>query len=340
MGEMTGSRLKEQALLIGPQRALVGVLTPPMEGAPPQDVTVVILNSGVIHRVGANRLHVELARDLARAGFRVLRFDLNGIGDSPPRSDAGLSILDAVMKDIRDAIDHVAGQHGRVALFGLCSGAGHALVYAPQDERVTALILLDLWIPRTRRYHWQRAWKRLTGRRGWINLLRGRHPLVRRAIRVVRDRLTVAEPLAANANGAHADGLPDDLTPTVTEAEGKKLVADAFRPLLARKVPILAVFTAGLEDQHNYATQLFDAFDGIDFGDRVQLEWFPSSDHTFSSLVDRRRLQAAVVAWISGVRMNKRVDHAERTTLIVAALWLASSSAALSVLSPRFFQMN
>ena len=112
---------REQAILLGPRRSLVGVLTPPVEGSPPRDRAVVILNSGIIHRVGANRLHVELARELARAGFRVLRFDLSGIGDSPARSDAGASILDSVMQDIREAVDHVAGKDGRVAIFGLCS---------------------------------------------------------------------------------------------------------------------------------------------------------------------------------------------------------------------------
>ena len=47
---------------------------------------VVLLNAGIIHRIGPNRLYVQLARRLASRGHAVLRFDLAGIGDSEPPS--------------------------------------------------------------------------------------------------------------------------------------------------------------------------------------------------------------------------------------------------------------
>src|SRR5690606_31730993 len=98
---------------------------------------VVILSAGIIHRVGPNRLHVELARALSAAGCTSLRFDLSGIGDSEKRSD-GLPPLDASLADIREAADWLQATRGvdQLILVGLCSGADQGLIYAGGDPRV------------------------------------------------------------------------------------------------------------------------------------------------------------------------------------------------------------
>jgi len=338
---------REQALLLGPRRSLVGVLTPPVEGAPARDRAVVILNSGIIHRVGANRLHVELARDLARAGFRVLRFDLSGIGDSPARTDPGESILDSVMQDIRDAVDHVAGKDGRVVIFGLCSGAAHGLLYAPRDERIAGLVLIDLWIPHTRKYHVVRTWRRVSARQGWLNLITGRHPMVRRLAQIVRDQLGLASngELAASGRADAPPRAPNDLESGIdseagastTEAEVRTLWQNALRALIARRLPVLGVFTAGLENQHNYANQLFDAFDDLKFGEEFRVEWFPDSDHTFSSPERRGRLRSMVVSWMSNAPANANADlttpRGDRARSLIASLWLAVAAGASSTLT-------
>ena len=75
--------MTEQVLLFGTNRCLVGMLTEPEKSQVPADLPAFILfNAGLLHRVGPNRLHVTLARRLARRGFPVLRFDFSGIGDS------------------------------------------------------------------------------------------------------------------------------------------------------------------------------------------------------------------------------------------------------------------
>lgn len=93
------NQIREQALLLGPRKSLVGIIAvspSPLPDAP----MVVILNSGIIHRVGAHRVYVPLSRALAAAGFPVLRFDLSGIGDSENRVDM-LSPFEASLADIR-----------------------------------------------------------------------------------------------------------------------------------------------------------------------------------------------------------------------------------------------
>ena len=56
--------------------------------AGPNAPTMVILSSGILHRPGASRLYVQIARALAEDGFTSLRFDFSGIGDSAVRRDA------------------------------------------------------------------------------------------------------------------------------------------------------------------------------------------------------------------------------------------------------------
>src|ERR1700683_3003922 len=96
--------IHDQAVMIGARQTLVGVVTQPAEHEPGDRPVFVILNSGIIHRVGHHRMYVTLARALAEAGYQVLRFDLSGIGDSKCRGD-GLSPLEGVLADVREVVD-------------------------------------------------------------------------------------------------------------------------------------------------------------------------------------------------------------------------------------------
>src|SRR5689334_20064244 len=69
----------ENAIVFGGDVRLVGIVTTPAETRADR-TGVILLNAGVVHRVGPNRLYVTLARRLAQAGLTVLRFDHSGIG--------------------------------------------------------------------------------------------------------------------------------------------------------------------------------------------------------------------------------------------------------------------
>ena len=138
----------EQAVLLGPANSLVGVITHPAATAcRPGTPLFVILNAGIIHRIGPNRMSVALARALARDGFRTLRFDLSGLGDSEPRKD-DLPLLEATMADITSVLDSMSSSDPalRVVLLGLCSGADHSVIYAASDRRVVGVVLRVLVI--------------------------------------------------------------------------------------------------------------------------------------------------------------------------------------------------
>ncbi len=79
--------MRETICNFGPKNSLFGILTTPDEnvrvaGAP----IALILNAGIVHRIGPFRLHVDIARRLASKGYSTLRLDLSGLGDSAPRT--------------------------------------------------------------------------------------------------------------------------------------------------------------------------------------------------------------------------------------------------------------
>src|ERR1700761_3289628 len=95
-------KFSEQVVRLGKHRSLVGIMA--RTAVPGERITVVILNTGIAHRVGHHRMFVTLARLLAREGFSVLRFDFSGIGDSEPRLD-NLPPLASSLADLHEVLD-------------------------------------------------------------------------------------------------------------------------------------------------------------------------------------------------------------------------------------------
>ena len=110
-----------------------------------QPIGVVIVVGGPQYRIGSHRQFTLLARDLAAAGFPVLRFDYLGMGDS----DGAWRDFDAIRADIGIAVDnlmqHEPGLAG-VVLWGLCDAASANAFYAVHDRRVVGQIALNPWV--------------------------------------------------------------------------------------------------------------------------------------------------------------------------------------------------
>jgi hypothetical protein len=80
--------VKERAHTFGSHQGLVGITCEPDAGPGLDLPGFIFFNIGLNHRVGPQRVQVELARALAVQGFASLRFDLSGLGDSAPRGDS------------------------------------------------------------------------------------------------------------------------------------------------------------------------------------------------------------------------------------------------------------
>ena len=137
--------MNEQAAVLGKSSPLIGIITEPANLAAAADrPAVVIMNSGIVHRVGPGRGMVRLARDLAGRGSVVVRFDHSGIGDSPSRQDHTPWPRNTIV-EAREVMDDLSRRYGsrQFILMGICSGALTSFHVAREDPRVVGAVLMN-----------------------------------------------------------------------------------------------------------------------------------------------------------------------------------------------------
>jgi pimeloyl-ACP methyl ester carboxylesterase len=280
------TEFKEQVALLGRDSSLVSIIARPATAAVGDRPVVVILNTGIIHRVGHHRMYVTMARALAAAGHTVVRFDFNGIGDSPPAKDR-MQPLAACVEQIGDVIDSIARTYHTKSyiLVGLCSGADHAVLHAFKDERVVGLVLMDPTLPPTLRYYFHYLLQRLTRASSWLSVATGNSGLLR-MVTTHMARLLKAE-----------GKTPETLT--LQNLQFSPHLAQSYRAAAQRRVKMLAVFTC-VSPRHTYPHQMLDAFPETGRGG-LRLEYFPESDHQFSPPQARARLQRVIADWLESV---------------------------------------
>ena len=131
---------------------LFGIVHHPSPGKP-RPTPVILLSPGIKSRVAPHRLYVKLARRLAGMGFRVLRFDFSGLGDSEglvheatAAEFYGTVQLGRYVRDTQAAMDWMEKEYraSRFILAGLCGGAITGLLAGANDVRVDSLIGLGL----------------------------------------------------------------------------------------------------------------------------------------------------------------------------------------------------
>jgi len=286
--------VRDEVVRLGPEGQLVGIVSHPASGAsfarpaptPPAAprLAFIILNAGVLHRVGPHRLHVLLARRIAATGLAGLRLDLGGIGDSIASSDAA-SFRESAVADTRAAMTGLAStlDAERFVLFGVCSGADNAIATAIADERVAGIVLVD---PPT-----------YATRRGQLRYLRTRalelgnaREVVRWAAKVAERRLRLAIALLGRRTVDDAPSEGRELPPVATYGAQLTALAD-------RGVRILAVFSGIHGARYNHADQLFELFPAL--RGRIDVKYFPAANHTFTELDAQRELIDVVTGWMT-----------------------------------------
>ncbi|QDU24172.1 alpha/beta fold hydrolase [Urbifossiella limnaea] len=278
--------MTEQAFCFGPDESLVGVTTDPLPDRVRPDAPVVLwLNSGVLHHVGPFGWYATLARRLAGRGIRSFRFDLAGLGDSAPRSDAQ-ETLDRAIRDVAGAMDLLARERAarRFVLVGLCSGAMLAQHVAARDERVAGAAFIDGYGFRTPGYYLRHYGKRLLKWRSWVNAAR----------RVVRPRPAPA------GNAEDRRLLFDQYFFRFPPADrGRELFATA----VARGTRFLYLYTGGVESYFNHPRQFSEMFGRLTpGGDQVEVGYMPAADHLYSLRDQRLAMFDRVENWVERVR--------------------------------------
>jgi len=295
--------MKEEAIQFGASKTLVGVVTDPADDGSSRPA-VILLNSGIIHRVGPNRLYVTLARRLARAGFVTLRFDLSGIGDSVIRRD-NVPFERSSVQETQEAMEYLAATRGvdRFLLAGICTGAVVAYHTARADARVLGAVLINGqgYIPETeeaihaylasrqrRRYYLGRAlynlgsWRKLaTGRVGYGDIL-GALGFRRQGRRSTKD-------------------LPNSKAGEV--AAGLRNLADQGREMLL-------LYSAGDPGIEELDLILEGKIAELSARETVQYRIVEKADHMFTALASQEEFLSSTVDWLQEVASKSRLGRA------------------------------
>ncbi|HEX3697693.1 MAG TPA: alpha/beta fold hydrolase [Polyangia bacterium] len=280
--------MREKASLFGEPPILLGITTEPSIVAAERPA-VLLLNAGLVHRVGPARKSVRLARRLAEAGFLTLRFDLSGIGDSEPRRDT-LSFDERAILDVQQAMDFLQCTRGinHFVLMGLCSGADNSFRTALRDPRVHGAIMIDTFGYRTTGFYLRHYWRRLFRPQAWQRFARR---LTGQARARVERAIGIERPAApAAAPPQYAREFPP-------QAE----FVSGVRTLINRGVNLYFIYSAAMEGYYNHEGQLAEFLRAVDFKNRLQTKFFADSDHTFTDLRSQRALIDTVAAWLASV---------------------------------------
>lgn len=271
--------MNERAISFGESGALFGILGAP-EVPDPSRPAVLIPNTGVVHRVGPGRMHVELARALAAAGVVSLRLDNAGLGDSetvPGRhSDASALDLCAAM----DALDARNISSGYVVI-GSHTGAHDAHQAARIDPRIVGAVFLDGYVHSTPR--------------AWLNRLLTR----------LADRQRGSE---GGSGDLHLSPRSGDALHDASDAEihwfdtptAARMEADLVE-FMRRQLTLMYVYTGDVERDYHYAAQLIDAFPLLRSYRRLTVRRIPEADHRYSRRSTRESMIDMLVDWTLGI---------------------------------------
>lgn len=124
VGVKHGNAVSESTVRFG-EGELFGILTEGDWGSIDRPA-VLLLSVANDHRAATGRVWVDLARELAWFGFRSLRLDLSGMGDSGLRTGQAPQIIRAIshLDDVKDAAVYLSrNDPANVVLVGLSSSA-------------------------------------------------------------------------------------------------------------------------------------------------------------------------------------------------------------------------
>jgi pimeloyl-ACP methyl ester carboxylesterase len=268
--------MKESAACCGRHNNLIGIVSEP-ESTPPKDRP----NMVILGKTGPFRMNVDLARALGSTGFRVLRIDPSGFGDSKARLAAKAG-EDVPIADLGEAMDFLAQsyQASRFVLLGFCAGSDKSHRASVVDDRVVGVVHLDgLGYP-TPAFYVRHYTQRLLS---WRYL----QPKIAGQLRKILGTETAASETTSVNNRLKRSFPPIEQT------------TREFAALMKRDVRLLYVYTRYGDFYSNYAEQMRDAFPSIDFGNRLTVERYPNAHHTFPLVRNRAQVIDRIVDWMN-----------------------------------------
>jgi alpha-beta hydrolase superfamily lysophospholipase len=289
------SRISERPVWLYSETRLFGILTTPSIDEK-RKRGVILLNAGATYHMGPNRQYVTLARQWAQRGYFVLRFDLQGLGDSGTRTGQPDNEVfpRGALEDIRAAIDFMRSRHGvlDLSLCGICSGAYHALRAAAAALPITRVLMINpqnfYWEPGTAidaltpaevvmRSSQHR--ERIFSREAWKRLLSGQVDMPRLALVYIQRPLIAIGTALRSVAASLKLRLPDDIGAELEE-------------IVSRGVKVVFVFARGESGLELLKVQGGSRLARL--GDRCKIHIIENADHVFSRADTRQIMEHAL----------------------------------------------
>lgn len=274
--------IDESVHCFGPGEILTGIYAATPDGRA-NEICVVFLNSGLLHRVGPYRMFVDFAREIAYSGFPVMRFDLSGLGESMVRPESSVERV-RVVADIRETLDFLQTKfgHRHFVLIGLCSGADNAHWAALEDSRIAGAVMMDGPGYVDLQYHIAHYLPRLFSLERWRSVM---SKLFRKAL-----------PKSGSQPMPRQELFVRPFPP-------KAQMESEIQQLAGRGMRLLYIYTGGVEYYYNRESQFRQNFPGLRFNrsdSPIEYEYHREFEHTYPDLRHRRYLFARVLDWLSG----------------------------------------
>jgi pimeloyl-ACP methyl ester carboxylesterase len=281
--------VRERILTFGEDGERFGLASLPPGGVDPKRPALLLLNAGVMPRVGPFRWYVELARRAAAQGTLTLRFDHVGVGDAPPMMKGPLATeIAAAASAAMDALTRAYGVE-RFVVGGLCTGALESHNVALVEPRVKAMVLLDGYAFKTPTFYRELLRGKLARPASWPGTLRraaesGLQRLVGRAATSAPSDVHTTE--AQSEEAQFFDGWP-----TLEQARAE------LSTIVERGVRGLFVYTGGWSD-FVHPKQFDEMFPGV-AGRGVRVHFIPQADHSYLIVQHREAMLRAVVDFLA-----------------------------------------
>lgn len=273
---------KESVHSFGEINNLVGILSEP-ENIKIEDLCIVLLNSGLLHRVGPYRMHVDLAREIAEMGVSTFRFDLSGIGDSQ-RGGGYESDEERAVLDIRKAFDYLSKskKYSRFVTIGLCSGADNAHAVALVDYRLIGSVMLDGPGYPNMHYVINRYGPKIFKIEPWINLFK--------------------KMKTTYMNRKYHQEI------YTRQFEPKEHVEKDILSMTNRGVELLYIYSGG-SGYYSHFSQFIENFPSLTVnkhGSTIELEYYKQAEHTYQNLHNRKIMFKRIMKWINNKFFNNK----------------------------------
>lgn len=275
--------MRERVISIGQGNPLVGILSQPEPAAVSNpELAVILLNSGVIHRVGSCRLSVTLARAIVEtAGLLTLRFDFSGIGDSEARRNT-LTAAEAAVDEVLEAMDYLAREKNikHFVLYGLCSGAYASYRTALRDTRIIGIAQLDGYCYMSWQSYLHHYVPRFLSLKRWASV-------AKRALGLKKTKSR------AEASGVELRFFE---VPNFGDFPPREEVTAGLDQLARRGLKLFSVFCRS--EHYNYEGQFKDCFRSVKFGDNHKLMYLTQASHILAEPEDQKLVVSKIATWV------------------------------------------